>query len=46
MDDKKLEKWVRERMYDPHRESEIAEAELKDLVGPSTKEVDKAHSHL
>ena len=32
MDDRTLEKWVRDRMYDPHQETQNAEKEVKDSL--------------
>ena len=32
MDDEQLEQWVKSRMYDPHKESQNVEREIKSVV--------------
>jgi malate dehydrogenase (oxaloacetate-decarboxylating)(NADP+) len=32
MDDAELERWIKERMYDPHRETEELESEVRDIA--------------
>ena len=32
MDDEELEKWIKEKMYDPHKETEELESEVRDIA--------------
>ena len=47
LNDEMLEKYVRERMYDPYLQREVAEKELKGMVGGWNGAKEKSHeSHL
>ena len=42
LDDGQLRRWIRERMYDPHRETENVEREVRSLTGAAEVEKDAA----
>ena len=37
MEDEELEHWIRSRMYDPHKETQNVEREIKSMVKDDTK---------
>ena len=46
MDDDQLQKWVRERMYDPHTETALIEEEVTGMTRGMSNGIAAKESHL